>query len=227
MSSTFCSNCGKPKDPNSTFCAECGVGGAPNTPNANNNGNMPSNPMAKLNTGDMNTKIGIGVVGLVVLIILVMVFNLFFGSGNPDVVAKKAVNAIVNYDGEAIYKLTHKGSMEEYLSSKKIKEDDYIESLTDDFNYLIDRYAATIDVSTRKFNEYVEIIDTDEDEYSDREFDDILDTYDRYTDIKIKKATIIEFELECEGDDDSLDFELTIPLIKVGSKWYLDILSYE
>lgn len=228
MSSEFCSNCGKPRDPKDAFCGECGAARVVNpnsVVNVNHDVYLDNQPKAKANMNEINTKIGIAVVGIIALIALSMVYTMVLGSGNSTVVVKKVVDAFASYDGEAIYKLSHKSSSADYLSYKKEKESEFIDDTKSFFYNQVDRYAARIDVSTRKFNEYVEIVDIEEIEYSDREFDSLLDVYDRYSDVKISKAMIIEVELEAEGEDDSVELTLSIPLIKVGTKWYLDIIN--
>ena len=158
-----------------------------------------------------------------VLLALVMVLSLTAcgANGSHKSVVKTLFASIEKGDAEKMLSLFPEEvleAMEENLGDEdEVLEyfEDAMDSLMDEFE---DMYGDDIKIT-------YEI--EDEDELDEDDIDEIIDFYEEYldADLDIEAAYELEVEATIEGEDDDDTDEMTIFVIKIDGKWYLDLYN--
>lgn len=162
-----------------------------------------------------------------VLLVLVMMLSLTAcgANGSYKSVVKTMTKAMEKCDAEKMIKIFPDELMEilceeEYDDDYDDMVDDLEDSLKDSMDWWEDQYGRDIKLS-------YEIDDADE--LDEDELEELMDMYDDYMDVDldIKKGYEVEVEMTIEGKDDDDSEDMVLTIIKVGSKWYIDIMSFD
>lgn len=241
----FCGGCGKPISRDTSFCGECGTKNdaavsnpvsvdTPTPPPTDSwtgtsgdsiPSNNPSSDMPSKNPIINPRNIGIVAVSIVVIIVAALISHFVFGNGNSKVVANKFVDAYLTYDGDDMLDLTHEKFLKAYLSDTNTKEAVFEDRISDSSRIVIDSFAEKINVSTRKISDYTTIEIVDITTPNDRAFDEILDQYERYLDIKISDIKVFTYELTFDNET-TLYADYNVTVLKIGSNWYWNFLNH-
>ena len=162
-----------------------------------------------------------------VLMALVLMLSLTAcgANGSYKSVVKTMTKAMEECDGEKMIKIFPEELME-ILCEEQFDDDyddmvdDLEDSLKDTMDWWEDQYGRDIKLT-------YEIDDADE--LDEDEIEAIMDYYDDVMDLDldIKKGYEVEVEMTIEGKDDDDSEDMVLTIIKVGSKWYVDLMSFD
>lgn len=246
----FCGGCGKPISLDTSFCGECGMKNLAATAidnavtsdvdisdstSADSWSGSEPNPISSPSQSAVSIKklpfkfdtklIGIIAVSFVLILIAITTFHFTLGNGNSKVVANKFLAAYLTYDGDDMLALTHEKLLKAYLSDINTKQSVFEDRISSSSRTVIDSVAAKINVSTRKISDYTSIEIVDSFTPSDRDYDAILDEYERLLDIKISDIKTFTYELTFDNES-TIYTDYNISLIKINSTWYWNFLNH-
>ena len=156
-----------------------------------------------------------------VLMALVLMLSLTACGANSSYksVVKTMIKAMEKCDAEKMIKIFPDEFLEymceeEYDDDYDDMVDDLEDSLEDSMDWWEDQYGRDIKLT-------YEIDDADE--LDEDEIEALMDYYDDVMDLDldIKKAYVVEVELDIEGKKDDGSEDMVLTVIKVGSKWYI------
>ena len=216
----FCGNCGANNPEGSSVCGSCG---AALTPEESSAGSI----MDKVPGG--NKKM-VGIIAAVVaaVVVLAVVAGILFGvvipNFGPKGAAKKFVMATLNGKGggKTIVSMIPDELIEEALDNnddfdtkkEMIQEiDDALEEIKDEGEDEYGKYKVKVEV--RKVSDWNK---KEINAYNDR-----LDDLDY--NMQIKDGANVKLHVTVNGKDGKDSSTMTVPMIKVGGKWYVDVLG--
>ena len=207
----FCGKCGTKNDDSAVFCAECGArfeNAQPATPE------VPSSTKPGFTLNNRNIGI-IAVAAVAVIALIISCFFIFGGKSGPEGVIDTMITAINKCSAKQMLKILPKeiteaisGSATDYTEMLQETLDEMKEELDDEFGK---GWKASHKVLSK------EKLDKDK-----------LETLNnRYSmlDIKVKEAYVMEVELTMKGKNDKEVDTSKLTVIKIGNKWYIDIMS--
>ncbi|MBQ6570347.1 MAG: zinc ribbon domain-containing protein [Clostridia bacterium] len=229
----FCGNCGHQNDDNMAFCTECG---SPLTvieqpqpqPQPQYQPQYQPQPVAagfpgkSFITGlsEKNKKIGMITVAGIAVLLIILLISLFGGRGYKSTV-KKFVKYQFDGNAKGIVNMMPKKLLREFMDEEDMSKRELIEeleeSLEESREYLEDYYGDHLKVTCK--------IKNDRNIRGD-DLDDIKEDYEDY-DIKVSAAKSVRITLKIKGSDDSTSIPMTIPVVKIGNSWYVDLMNYD
>lgn len=211
----FCTKCGSQIADDSKFCEVCGERFDNVAPATNNTGANPvdafKNGVNRVVKKGNKQMLMIGGIAIAALVVVIVLFNVIFGSS-----PKKAVK---DYFDNAI-KIEEEGTTENdayWLCTKASKKLDIVEEDEIEYDYEID---------IKKVSKYKK---------SDEEFEFIQDYVDDNLDgdgdaikgVAYVKTKLTEITIE-DGDEDKGDSEtVNFIVVKIGGKWYMTTFTKE
>ncbi len=205
----FCGNCGKQNPDDATLCSGCG---ATLTPVATS---------GKRSRRRKNNYAMVGMIAVAVVVVLVVVLLVALFSGrSAKATGVKFIEAVFDGDGEEIVDLIPDSYFKQYAREMDVKvsrvKDQFEESFEDQFD-AISEMMDDVKVTAKA---------TGTDDYSKRETEDIIDSYED-ADVKVKDARTVEVEvtLKYRGEKVELGTPIEVPVIKVGGSWYIDVIN--
>lgn len=208
----FCGNCGTQNPDNAPFCAGCGakLNEAPVAPAA------PETDFAPVRRPAPKSKKGllVGILSAVVAIAVALV--LIFCISTPKGAAKKLCKAIEKGNAKTIMKLLPKQVKEEAFGDKDDQKEaqEELQEMLDEMLEELEDYDVEFELSVSK----VEKVDKDD-------LEDIQETYEDAFDCKVKDAKEVTVKIAINEDGDKDTEKVSIYVIKVGMKWYVDYMS--
>ena len=157
-----------------------------------------------------------------VLIVAVMIFigkSILSGGGETKVI-KNFVEAEMTGDAETILDMIPKVVLEGAAKEMDKDVSELKDELSDEFDPLMKTINKSLGEGWSYSYEILEIKDLSEDEIADLE-----EEYSEVCELSIKKAKTATVEITIKGEDTDRSEKVEIGIIKVGGKWYLDIVS--
>ena len=224
----FCGKCGAKNESGAAFCYACGAPLKTAEGPAAESGSGAA-PAAPQNSG-RNRKIGIVAVAVVVILAAVGIFSLFGGGRGPEETAEKLFAAMIDEEPEAIVDLLPQSMVETaieqdgYSKAELAKElDEMVRHLDSSFSNL-----ATALIYQNVLGDGTELSYNvlDSESVSSNHLKSLQEQYSRL-DVDISAARMVDVELHLQNDNKDFDESMTfhVPVIKVGSSWYLNLLS--
>lgn len=158
--------------------------------------------------------IAIGAAVVAVLIILLIAFS---GRSAKSTV-KKYIQASLSGEVEKIMKLIPEEALNTALYESKMDEDEAMEYIENKYSQMYDQLNELMDDDWKYSFKIV-----DEDDASKKELREIQEDYEDNCDLTVKAAKMIEVELTIKFDGNKGTAKMKIPVVKIGSSWYLDI----
>ncbi len=224
--SKFCGNCGTQLDDNAAVCTNCGAS-VSLVASKNNSGTPAENVIStiKEKSGPFVEKLKsdkkflFTVLGGVVaaILVLVLLFSLLFGGGY-----KRAVNNYIDAEYYGSFKSAVKCMPDEFWEYMEDEMNMDMDDLEDDFEESFEYREDELKDEYGK-NYKVKYKITDKDELDDDDLDEIKDNLKEMGIKKkdVKKAMEVELELTIKGSEDKDTDDITLNLVKIGSKWYV------
>lgn len=210
--SNFCSNCGAPLNPEAHNCGNCG---APVISQQPAKKSFDISALINLIPGnkDKFAKIGkIAAPAVALLIVLIIIISAIAGSTGAKGTVKKYFKSIQKQNVENYIELMPEIN-KIYYSSEDDLYDDVEQELHDTVEYLEAEYGRDIKFKVKKI---------EKDELTNKELKAIVDIYslsDKLSEIEIKKAYEVDFELTVKGDDDDDADYYSLVVIKEDGDW--------
>lgn len=218
----FCGKCGAKNPDEAAFCSACGaklnegqkvVGGeaAPVE-------QMPveQTPVTE-EKNSKNKKVGIIAVAVIAIAAIAGIFALFGGKGY-EAVAEDFVEAYYTADAAGIVELIPEKMVDYTLEDEGYDSlDAFIEEGNETLEaqmYFVELYLGENLTVT---SEILGVEDVSEDDLP------VLKVDYEYYGIKVSEAKYVEIEYTVKGSEDEMTDTLEIPVIKIGSSWYLDV----
>ena len=239
----FCGNCGAKNDDNAKFCGKCGKLLIQAVP-GKQGGSMPGaggmtgsftrerpyreTPVfgnrEKQNVYRRQERRKISVIPTIaaVLIVAVMIFigkSILSGGGETKLI-KNFVEAEMTGDAETILDMIPKVVLEGAAKEMDKDVSELKDELSDEFDPLMKTINKSLGEGWSYSYEILEIKDLSEDEIADLE-----EEYSEVCELSIKKAKTATVEITIKEEDTDRSEKVEIGIIKVGGKWYLDIVS--
>lgn len=207
----FCGKCGAKNEDGAKICAQCGAALEETAP--------VSTGAAAPAASDKNKKVGIIAVAVVAVIVILLLVKLFSGmGGGASKVATKFVDSMFDGNGKAIINLLPNAVVDELVDQSGYdSKKEYIEDVDDTLKSLI----KMLDKEYDKWKVTSKV--TDEDDVSNKTLRSLKERYEDDYDLKVTEAKEIELKLTATIDGDKEDAEATVTVVKIGSKWYLDV----
>ena len=205
----FCGNCGFENPNNAEFCASCG---------SRLQVMQKGNPITKVSKKGRKKMHIIPMVVIVVVIIAGIVFLLSGRSYKKTV--DKFFNALFNADAATIMELVPEDKIR--YDMKQEDSDSSLSEVVGEMNEEIQDYLDTLNSSLGVDWDYSYSIVSEED-ITGSELDDLKNVYkEANVSLSAAKNLDIQFQVEVDGSIEASD-TITIPVIKVGRSWYIDI----
>lgn len=216
--SKFCTTCGAALDDNATFCVSCGAQqAAPAAPAAPVYA-APAAPEAPAPAKKSNKGLITGLIIAGVVVALVLVFFLFFGSKPTDPL-DIAIDVTYNGNFNRAKDMAPQEYWDWYEDEYDKSFDDLMEEAEEEFDdmkdSLEDVYGENIKISYEV---------TKEKDLSEKKVEKIAEALEERYDIdasKVSEAKEIKYDITIAGDEDeetNEDLEMTV--IKYNGKWY-------
>ena len=226
----YCKNCGTQLRDDAKFCIKCGQA-------MGTKSDRVQPPLIIVEPGGKpkGKKSWIGIVIGVLAVVLVLLFIF-----NPTMRMKGYEKPIYYYTG-----FVESGDIKSIAKALPVKQ--IVKFAKDNTDELLKKSGFSL--SNLDFRDYKDALnslddligdykDEMEDEYGDnlkveyeirkaekiKDLDDIQDKYDNL-DIKIKDAYELTIKMKIKGDKDSDSDKVTLNVVKIGGKWYLDIFK--
>ena len=213
----FCGKCGTQNEEGVMFCANCGEPLSSET-QTEQVAPTPKKPAMS------NKTIGMIAVGVAAAIVVIIIASILLGGSGAKAVAEKFVKATAKPDFGAMIDLLHDDVAEEYKENMLEwggYDDDEWKDLVKDYNdEMEDSLEDTVGDDWK-----LKIKSVKEDDLSKKKLKALKEYYDDEYDLKVTDAKEIEMDTELKGDDDDVDEEITIIVVKIGGKWYVDMSS--
>lgn len=198
----FCGKCGTQNPDNAKFCASCG---APMSA-------IPAPEAASSASKNTNRKVGIIAVGVCALLVLILLFTLFSGRSAEET-AVAAVDAILTGNVKEFVQLlppcAHNYAIEEYGQSLDEAIEEKFSEFSSEMEWLNIFLGDKVNISCEA---------VDSEELSDTELRELKREYRKWDD-KVTAAKIVYINTDLSF----VDSEVEIPVVKIGTNWYLDI----
>lgn len=210
----FCRKCGAQISGNEKFCPKCGA------PVVSVQQASPGMPGSVPQTGYAVPQkkppyLAIGLIAVIAVVVIVAVRLLFFQSSYETTV-KNFMKAIETQDEKLLLSVFPSKVLEEMADEMDMDKEEMEEELGEMFSSLSDEYDGKIRVK-------YEI--EDEHRLKKSQMRNIED--DMYNCIEIKEGKNLEISMELYVDGDKEEEEdMTLRVIKVGRKWYIDPSSF-
>lgn len=204
----FCGKCGADNPENVKFCSKCGAPLENQAVSA-----TASDTAAAAKKPLVNNKyIGIAAVAVVV----VLLFSLIFGGRGYKSTVKKYVNATYSGKGKVVVSLMPKKFVKLTLEKSGYKKSKLIKELDKELKSQIDRLGDNWSFSYK----IVKVKDVKKDDLKE-----LKEDYKEDYNIKISAAKEVKLELTIsfKGSDQKYTNTLSVPVVKIGSSWYLDV----
>lgn len=211
----FCGKCGAQNFDGSVFCKECGapLGGA----QKNAGGSA-----APVQADQRNRLVGISAVAVAAVVLICLLITLF-GGRSYKATATKFLDAAFDGDAKAVISL-----MPDKMVDTVLEEMGYDKTQMDDaMDTLHHQLQGTLGYLTDYFSDGLKIsyeIQSAEDVPSSR-LTSMKSDYERY-DVKVSAAKRVEVKMIFKSGNLETSYPITIPVIKVGRSWYLDINNF-
>lgn len=202
----YCGNCGTQNDDFSPFCIGCGA--------RLNEDPAPVAPAPAPKKSKKGLLIAIIAAVVAVAVALVLIFTI----STPKSVVKKYMDAYLDPDGKAMLSVIPKAVVKEDIGDKDDQKDyveemeDTLDELYDEMDDYYDRWSIDYKISD------VEKVDKDD-------LEEIQEYYEDEYDIKVRAAKEVTVDVTVKVDGDKEKVEMTIYVIKVGGKWYIDVIE--
>lgn len=204
----ICKNCGFENESQARFCVKCGKELSSEEEKREDPGSALAQKLKK-------QPALLGAVAAAVLV-LVLVVTAMSGQGEKKVV-DRCIKGVMTCDMDKILSVFPE-EMLEMLDEEGISREYFKNELEDQLSYAVDVLKDAAD--DIKFSYKIkEIRDLD-----DTELIDIQDEYRYNCNLDVSDAEIVEVELNVSGEvENTADIEIGV--IKIGRKWYLDVIS--
>ena len=212
----FCGKCGANNPDGASFCKECGAPlAAPETPAGAKATFGGAAVKAAPTDSKRYKKIGIAAVVVAVVLVFTLLSSLSGGGAkSAEDAALRYTNAIFKPDAKAVFNLFHK-DIKKATKSKELNEairqtDSELErQLKQLDNYLGEGWKYSCNV-------------TEINDVSEWEMEWIQQRYETKYKIKVTEAQKVRVAITITAGNNKDTEKVTVPVIKVGSSWYLD-----
>ena len=243
----FCAKCGAQNDEQSLFCCQCGaqltepVPVEPEPPVVPVEAEIPAEvpeTVSEMPTRRIRRKrskkglwigLGAGVAGVGILtaiaaaivsfvVVLAIAIAIIF-SNSPRTVAKDYMKATLKPDMESFLDLSPDAVLDDAMpniSYRKQWAKFHNDEMQAYYDYLDNKYGDDWEITYKIVD--VEDVSTDT-------LRNIQERYEERFDCQVKKAKEIELELTFRCNEKEASTDITVTVIKVGSKWYLETYS--
>lgn len=205
----FCRKCGAQISGNEKFCPKCGAQ-VVSTPQGGVTGGGTGYAVPKKKT----PYLAIGLIVIIAIVVIIAVRALFFSS-DYETPVKNLMKAMEKQDVKLLMSTMPDEIFDALAEEMDMDREDIEDSLDDMVSELSDEYDGKIRI------EY-EIEDTHKLKKS--QIKDIEDELYDAVEIKEGKSLEISTEIYIDGDKEEEE-EMTLNVIKVGRKWYIDPTS--
>ena len=221
----YCEQCGAKNEPDSTFCSACGAPLSAEKPDKG--AVVPGKPSAGAWTAAVqsrhgNKKFKIAAAAVAVVVIFFALSSLFGGRSDTET-AEQFFDAVLDADAEAIVDLVPKG-----LVNAVMEQGGYTkEEIAEEFESLAGSLESTVG-SLDFLGDAVKISydAVGSEDVGTSQLSYLKDQYDEFN-VDVAAAREVTVELRVQADSLGIDetAPLDIPVVKVGSSWYIDAMS--
>lgn len=212
----FCGKCGAINDNGASFCKECGAplaaSGTPAAAKADFGG-------AAVRTSHVDSKrykrIGIAAVVVAAVLVIALLSSLSGGGArSAEDAALRFANAIFKPDAKAAFSLIHK-DIKKAVGSKALNE-------------AIQQTDGKLEKQLKQLDDYLgkgwkySCKVTEASDVSEYEMEWIRQRYETKYKVKVTEAQEVRVAITITAGDDEDTERVTVPVIKIGSFWYLD-----
>lgn len=210
----FCGKCGAKNPDDAVVCGQCG---APLTTAAAPMEAAAASPARGTNasrSGVNHRFIGIGAVAVAAVVVVILLVSIFGGRGYKTTV-DKYFNSTLKADAKGLMSVFPDKVLDELLDNYDSRKE-AIEQYNKTLAYVIER-----EYGDSKIKYSITYIDTED--ISGDELRGLKNDYVEDYDLKIKAAMEVDIKATITVDGKEESQTMTIPLIKVGSSWYIDV----
>lgn len=232
----YCGSCGTKNEDDAVVCANCGAPLGAQNEQADRTPSSAAPHMTAQGAASQTTVfggkmsrdrlVGIVAVAVVVILVLVLIRNVF-GGRSYETVAEKYISATYDVKAKTIVNLMP-GDVVDYAMSEMNADtkSELIEVLNTALQTQIDSFRSnygiddgvTIKVSDFEFE--------DIEDKTDSEVDSLNSRYESYGyDVNISAGKEFTVCYVLTAGDRVFDCKNTIEVIKIGNKWYIDVLA--
>ena len=214
----YCGTCGAENQPGATFCGACGAPLAAEAPagTAAGQAQPARQPEAAGNTA-RNKKIGIAAVAAVVIVAVLGAASLFGGRG-PEATAEQLFDVVLSGQAEKIIDLVPKSLVEAAMEESGYSRAEVAEQLS--------QVAYGLNAAMNTLGDGLDLTydAVGSEDVSPEELDSIQEQYDQMNvDVTAAKNVELEFRIRMPGLGLDESTTYSIPVIKAGGGWYIDI----
>lgn len=216
----YCGKCGAENQPGATFCGACGAPLAAEAPAGTAAGQtQPARqPEASGNTA-RNKKIGIAAVAAVALVAVVGAVSLFGGRG-PEATAERLFDMMLSGHPEKILDLVPQRMVDAAIQESGLTRAEVAEQFgqaTYGLNAAMDTLGDGLELTYDTVGS---------EDVSPEELDSIQAQYEQMdVDVTAAKDVEMEFLIRMPGLGMEETTTYSIPVIKAGSGWYIDVAN--
>ena len=224
----FCGKCGTQNPDTAAFCKNCGTrlngqakpAATKTTKTAVKVPSQPKRPVPK-QSPQQNKKVGLIAAIVIAVMVFIGVFALFGGRSYKATI-KKYVNATYDVNAKAIFKLIPDDMMDYMLEDDGYDRDDLadlIDDANEDLQDMIDQIERYIGKDWKLSYKIANVEKVSKDDLADLKKD-----YKKMG-VRVSAAKKAKVELTVKFGETESSNTMSIPLIKVGRSWYLDVDS--
>lgn len=211
----FCGNCGSQNPDGVTKCAVCGAPLTEEKPADNS-------VKAKLLSLDKNKLTGYAIIAAVVLVVLILLIVIFSGRGDTSTL-KQYAKASFDLDAKDLVDLRPKAMIKAYAEEEDISTGDAKDEIIDEYQDMLDKFEDNY--SNIDFEEIgsIKVEIRKEDNATSKEIREMNEGFeDEDIDMKVKDAKSVKIKVSGKHDGDKFSFTLeNIYMVKVGGSWYI------
>lgn len=235
----FCGNCGANNPDDASVCGSCGAALTAEETTSENlvdkiadkipdsiTDKIPDSIASKLPGGGKNKLVALGAivgVAVVALALVIWIASALLGGNGPKDVAAKYVKASMSAKGgKTLVSLLP----DEYITRRLDNSSEYDTraEMIQDLNDILEDSAEDTEEYYGKYKVKTEIRKVEDWKNSKiKEYNKKLD--DRDYDLQIKDGADVKMRVTINGKDDKDSKTVTVSVIKVGNKWYMDFLN--
>ena len=220
----YCGICGAKNEPGATFCGACG---APlNAAKAEGASAVYGEPVtggaaAAVQDGGRHKKIGIAATAVVAVVAVLGIFALFGGRRDEMETAEQLFDAVMEADTDALMELIPPKVVDFVVEEAGYTEKEYARQLENSLTGELSLVADALEFLGDSVEISYEAVDAEEESLDELSY--LQERYEEEFDMEIDNAKSVEVELRIEGFGQSETQTVWIPVIQMGSDWYLNV----
>lgn len=218
----FCGKCGTQNSESARFCKACGAPMEP-IPGRPPLGSPPEGSgAAGAAASSRNRKVGMAAVGIGAAVIVIAVVFALFGGRSYKSTINTFMDSVLSGDATEIVDLIPKQLIDELIEESGYSKKEIIDELED----MCEEVELSIGMATAFLGDSMKITYkvTEAEDVSNKALRELKEEYEEF-DVTVRAAKNVDVELSVKADGYDSSNTITIPVIKVGRAWYLDVYS--